>query len=195
MKKIASTGLIACALLFSLSCNQKQEPVEEAQEANEEVAEGTEMEDEMTDMSDFMTKAASGGMMEVELGKMAQEKGQHKDVKSFGQMMVTDHTKANTELKALAGTKNITLPDSMSKDHMDHVSELRQKTGAEFDKAYMDMMVSDHEEDVQLFEDAAQNLQDPEAKSFASKTVPVLRKHLDRAKQVKDMVDKQQSNQ
>ena len=191
MKKIASTGLIACALLFGFSCNQKQEPLEEAQEVNEQKAEDTAMEDNMTDLSDFMTKAASGGMMEVELGNLAQEKARNADVKSFGQMMVTDHTKANNELKALAATKNITLPDSMSSDHMDNVSELRQKTGAEFDKAYMDLMVEDHEEDVKLFDEAAQNLEDPEVKAFASKTVVTLRQHLDRAKQVKDMLDKQ----
>lgn len=191
MKRIASTGVIVCALFFSVSCNQKQEPVEEAQEVNEEQAEGTAVEDQMTEMSDFMTTAASGGMMEVELGNLAQQKAQHADVKSFAQMMVTDHTKANDELKTLAGQKNITLPDSMGKDHMDHITELRDKTGAEFDKAYMELMVEDHEEDVKLFEDASNNLQDAEAKAFASKTLATLRQHQDRAKQIKETLDKQ----
>ena len=191
MKKIASTGVLLAAFLFGMSsCNQEQGAVEEAQETNEQIAEDTEMEDQMTEMSDFMTKAASGGMMEVELGKMAQEKGQMKEVKDFGQMMVTDHQKANEQLKALAAQKNVVLPDSMGEKHMEHVNELRDKTGAEFDKAYMNLMVTDHEEDVQMFEDAANNLQDPEVKSFASTTVTTLRQHLDRAKQVKDMVDK-----
>lgn len=190
MKKFASTSLLVCALLFGFSCNQKQEPVEEAQETNEEKFEDTAVEETKDELSEFMTKAASGGMMEVELGNLAQEKAQHADVKSFGQMMVTDHTKANEELKALAASKGITLPDSMSQDHMDRITELREKTGADFDNAYMDLMVEDHQEDVDLFEDASQNLEDPEAKSFASKTVATLRQHHDRAKQVNDMLDK-----
>ncbi len=144
----------------------------------------------MTDMSDFMTKAASGGMMEVELGKLAAQKAQRKEVKDFGNMMVTDHTKVNEELKKLAQQKNIMLPDSMSESHMDHVKELRDKTGADFDKAYMDLMVSDHEEDVDMFQSAADEMQDPEVKNFATTTVVSLRQHLDRAKQVKDMVNK-----
>ena len=135
-----------------------------------------------------MTKAASGGMMEVELGNLAQQKGQSAEVKEFGKMMATDHTNVNNELKALAAHKNVVLPDSMGQNHMDHVKELREKTGADFDKAYMDLMVSDHEEDVELFEDAANNLEGADVKAFASKTVTTLRQHLDRAKQINDKV-------
>ncbi|MBB6609419.1 DUF4142 domain-containing protein [Pontibacter sp. Tf4] len=191
MKKIVTTGLIACTLLIGFGCNQKPEPVEEAQEANEQAFEDTPMEETKDDLSEFMTEAASGGMMEVELGRMAEQKAQHADVKSFGQMMVTDHTKANDELKALAASKNIMLPDSMGRDHMDHVAELRDKTGADFDKAYMKLMVEDHQEDIDEFEEAARDLQDADAKAFASKTLPVLQKHHERAKQIKDMLDKQ----
>ncbi|NEM96214.1 DUF4142 domain-containing protein [Pontibacter burrus] len=191
MKKITSTGLIALALLFGFSCNQKKEPVEEAQEANERAFEDTPQEETKDDLSEFMTKAASGGMMEVELGKLAQQKGQHADVKNFGQMMVTDHTKANDELKALAAAKGIMLPDSMGSDHMDHVRNLRDKTGADFDKAYMNLMVDDHKDDIDEFEEAARDLHDADAKAFASKTLPVLQKHHERAKQIKDMLDKQ----
>lgn len=154
------------------------------------MAADTQMEDEMTDVSDFMTKAASGGLMEVELGKMAQEKGQMQEVKDFGQMMVTGHSAANEKLKALAAQKNIALPDSMGEKHMDHVQELREKTGADFDRAYMALMVDDHQEDVEMFEEAGNNLEDPEVKSFATNTVTTLRKHLERARQVKDMVNK-----
>ncbi|MEJ8757696.1 DUF4142 domain-containing protein [Pontibacter sp. H259] len=192
MKRIASTGLIACALFLGVSCNQKQEPVEEAQEANEQAYEDTPQEDTQDDLSEFMTEAASGGMMEVELGNLVQQKAQHADVKSFGQMMVTDHTKANDELKALAGAKNIVLPDSMGKDHMDHITELRNKTGADFDKAYINLMVEDHQEDIEEFEEAARELQDADAKAFANKTLTTLRQHHDRAKQIKETLDKRQ---
>jgi putative membrane protein len=193
MKKIASTGLLLAAFIFGVaSCDQKKGAVEEAQEQNEEMAEGSKMEDEMEEISDFMTKAASGGMMEVELGKLAQQKGQMKEVKDFGAMMVKDHESVNKELKALAAKHNIALPDSMSNDHMDHVKDLRDKTGMDFDKAYMSLMVEDHEEDVSLFESASTNnsIENAEVKAFANKTLQALRQHHERAKQVKDMVDK-----
>lgn len=193
MKKIASTGILLAAILFSVaSCDQKQGAVEEAQEMNEEMAEDSKMEDQIEEMSEFMTKAASGGMMEVELGKLAQEKAQMNEVKDFAAMMVKDHEMVNNELKALAAKNNITLPDSMSNDHMDHIKNLRDKTGLDFDKAYMSLMVEDHEEDINLFESASTNneIENTEVKSFADKTLQALRQHHEQAKQVKDMVDK-----
>lgn len=190
MRKIFSTGLIASALLFTtVACNQEQGAVEEAQEANEQMAEETTMEDQMANMSDFATKAASNGMLEVEAGKLAQEKGQMQEVKDYGQMMVTDHTKANDQLKQLAQQKNLMLPDSMGQDHMDKMQELRDKTGAEFDKSYLELMVSSHEDAVSLFEDASNNMEDAEMKNFASTTLPTLRQHLDRAKELNDSMN------
>ncbi|HEY4651370.1 MAG TPA: DUF4142 domain-containing protein, partial [Pontibacter sp.] len=144
MKRIVLAGFVACTLCYGTGCNQKQEPVEQAQETNEQAYEGTPQEDTQDDLSEFMTEAASGGMMEVELGNLAQQKGQSKEVKDFGRMMVTDHTKANEELKALAAQKNITLPTAMGEDHQEHVREVSKKTGADFDKAYMKLMVEDH---------------------------------------------------
>lgn len=180
-------------MLFSaVSCNQKEGAVEEAQETNEQKFDDTSMEDTKDDQSEFMTKAASGGMMEVQLGQLAQQNGMSQDVKDFGKMMVDDHTKANEELKALAAQKNITLPDSMGQEQMDHVEELRGKANADFDQAYMSLMVDDHQEDVDLFQEAAQNLQDPDTKAFASKTVPILQQHLDRAQQVNNTVNNNQ---
>jgi putative membrane protein len=191
MKKIVSTGLIAGAFVFAVaSCNQKTDAVEEAQEVNEGMVEDTQMEEQKDDLSEFMTKAASGGMMEVELGKLAQSQAMSKQVKDFGTMMVTDHTKANNELKTLAAKKSLVLPDSMSQDHMDNVRDLRDKKGADFDAAYMDLMVEDHKEDVEMFEDASNNLEDADAKAFASKTLATLRTHLKRAQEIDSTLQK-----
>ncbi|ARS37184.1 DUF4142 domain-containing protein [Pontibacter actiniarum] len=190
MKKIASTGLILSAFLFGMaSCNQEQGAVEEAQQTNEQQVEDTAMEDQMTNISDFMTKAASSNMLEIQSGQLAQEKGQMQEVKDFGQMMVTEHQKASEQMKQLAQQKNIVLPDSMSQEHMDKLQNLRDKTGNEFDQAYMDLMVSSHENTVSLFEDAANNIEDQEVKSFADATLPTLRQHLDRAKQIQNNVN------
>lgn len=195
MKKFASTGLIIGAFLFGMaSCNQEQGAVEEAQTANEEKFEDTPMEERKISQSDFMTQAASNGMLEVEAGRLAQQKGLMQEVKSYGQTMVNDHTKANDQLKTLASQLNITLPGSMSQEHMDQLKNLQGLNGAEFDREYMELMVSSHENAVSIFEDASNNMENAEVKSFATTTLPVLRQHLDRANQLNEAMQKDDMN-
>jgi putative membrane protein len=138
---------------------------------------------------DFMKNAADGGMAEVEMGKLATKNAQDPEVKKFGQMMVDDHTKANTELKALAAKKNVTLPTDMG-SYKGDVDDLSKLKGADFDKEYVDHMVDDHEDDVAAFEKQANNGTDPDVKAFAAKTLPVLRKHLDAIKAIQAKMNK-----
>src|SRR5688572_29862896 len=136
----------------------------------------------------FLMDVASGGMHEVELGRVAQEAASHERVKNFANMMIQDHTNANNELKGISSTKNVMLPDSMMTKHREHLESMRSKTGRAFDKAYMQMMVQDHNETISKFQDAANNAQDPDVKAFASKTLPVLQKHLDSAKAINAVI-------
>jgi putative membrane protein len=138
----------------------------------------------------FMNEAASGGMMEVEAGQLASQTASNDRVKAFGNMMVQDHTNANNELKGLAAQKNVMLPDSIMAEHRNHINMLKKKTGKEFDKAYMSMMVTDHNEDVNKFQVTANNAADADLKAFASKTLPVLRTHLDSAKAINSSLKK-----
>jgi putative membrane protein len=133
---------------------------------------------------DFVKEASSGGMMEVELGKYAEQNALSQRVKNFGAMMVRDHTKANEELKSLATSKNLDLQGSMDDTHFEKVSDLQKKRGADFDKEYMKSMVDDHQEDIDEFKKQAENGSDPELKAFAAKTLPVLQAHLDSAKNI-----------
>ena len=119
----------------------------------------------------FMHKAAKGGMMEVAMGRLAEQKGQSEDVKSFGKRMVTDHSKANDELKSIAEKKGVKLA---SKEPSEKWSS---------DKAYMDMMVKDHEKDLAEFQEEANNGSDPDVKKFADDTAKMVQEHLDLAKQ------------
>ena len=137
------------------------------------------------DDQDFMNKAAQGGMAEVMLGQTASTKGTSPDVKNFGNRMVSDHGKANDELKQLAQTKGVTLPsdvDDASKKMADKLSKL---SGKDFDKAYINGMVDDHEKDVKEFEKASKDAKDPDLKAWASKTLPTLQDHLKMAKDTK----------
>jgi len=130
----------------------------------------------------FVTEAASGGMAEVELGKLASTKSQNADVKKFAEMMVTDHSKANDELKSLASKKNITLPTAPIAKHQSVIQKLQGMSGADFDKAYVNDMLEDHEKDVAEFEKQSQSNPDADVKAFAAKTLPTLKKHLDAIK-------------
>lgn len=128
--------------------------------------------------NEFVTKAASGGMMEVELGNLANEKAKSQQVKDFGAMMVNDHSAANAELKNIAASNNIPVPAEMLPEHKQSVDMLKNKSGDAFDKEYTNMMVKDHKEDVDAFKKASQNLKNDAVKNFAARTVPVLEKHL-----------------
>ncbi|WP_069658813.1 DUF4142 domain-containing protein [Arcticibacter eurypsychrophilus] len=137
----------------------------------------------------FAVKAGAEGMMEVELGTIAQQNAKSARVKGFGAMMVKDHSKANKELMALASSKGITIPSTMPVEMQNHINEMKKMKGADFDKHYMSMMTDDHKEDINLFEKASKNAPDADLKAFATKTLPVLSTHLDSAKAIKDAID------
>lgn len=164
----------------------RQEPVNMGTEATRDMSRDTAMSaqgtvDERT--RSFVNEAAMGGMAEVELGKLAQEKASSRRVKNFAEMMVRDHSAANEDLRSIAQKKNVTLPADLGK-YKEHKDDLSKKSGAEFDKAYMKMMVDDHQEDIDEFERAANNVDDPDVKTFASNKLPTLRMHLDSAKAI-----------
>jgi putative membrane protein len=133
----------------------------------------------------FLRNAAAGGVMEVELGKVAADRGASDDVKQFGQKMVDDHTKINDELKTLAQNKGLDLEkalDEAAKKSKREADDMGNRKGAQFDRAYLNMMVKDHEKDVKEFEEASKDAEDSDVKAFAAKTLTTLQEHLDTAK-------------
>ncbi len=138
--------------------------------------------------SDFMTKAAQGGLAEVNMGNMAASKATNADVKAFGNRMVTDHSKANDELKQLAATKGVVLPGDVNDEQKKAMDSMSSKSGKDFDKAYIDDMVKDHETDVKEFENASKSAKDADLKAWATKTLPTLKEHLRLAKDAQKKV-------
>lgn len=130
---------------------------------------------------DFVLEAAMGGMAEVDLGHLASEKAQSDQVKQFAQRMVTDHGKANDELKALVASKQINLPTDSGAHHKAIKDRLSKLSGAAFDRAYMQEMVTDHRKDVNAFRKASTSGKDPDVKAWAAKTLPTLEEHLQMA--------------
>jgi putative membrane protein len=126
----------------------------------------------------FVMDAAQGGMMEVELGRLAAQKAASAEVKAFGQRMVTDHSKANQQLMQLATTKGLNVPTTLPANMQQEHDKLAGLSGAEFDRMYMQHMLKDHKKDVSEFEKQSQKGADPSLRSFAQQTLPVLREHL-----------------
>src|SRR6185295_17329412 len=94
--------------------------------------------------ADFAVDAANASMTEIALGKMATDKAVDQRVKNFAAMMITDHTKASENLQRIASAKNIALPATLGDDAKKDSADLSKKSGADFDKAYMNMMVNGH---------------------------------------------------
>ena len=139
----------------------------------------------------FVEKAAAGGMAEVKMGKLAVDKGTSPTVKQFGQKMVDDHSKANDELKTIAAKKNLPMPADVDSEHAAVYDKLSKLNGPAFDKAYIDAMVKDHDEDVKEFRKAASmSGLDPDVKAWAKKTLNVIEQHDHLAHQDKKTVEK-----
>ena len=134
--------------------------------------------------STFIKTAAMDSMAEVEHGRLAAQNAASDDVKQFAQRMVSDHGKANDELKALASQKNVTLPATLDAKHKAMQDKLSKLKGQAFDTAYMTHMVTAHKQAVTLFQQEAKSGKDAETKAFAEKTLPTLQEHLKMAQGV-----------
>ena len=129
----------------------------------------------------FIKEAAVGGLYEVQAGQIAAQKATSAEVKQLAQHIVTDHTQANDKLKAIAQAKGVDVPAALDAKHQKKLDQLNKLSGAEFDREYARMMVSDHKEDIKKFQKEAQSGGDPDLKQFASSTLPALNQHLSMA--------------
>jgi len=194
MKKKTFNLMLCGALLFGFTaCNndntENKDSVETAEDMNEHKEDAnTNVVDEKD--AEFAVMAANAGMTEVELGKLAATKASDPRVKEYAQMMVTDHEAANSKLTALATAKKITLPATVSEDHQKHMADMAKKSGADFDKHYMDMMVDDHNKVVDDFKKASTDAKDADIKAFATETLPTLTAHHEAAKTLRDNLKK-----
>jgi putative membrane protein len=133
----------------------------------------------------FLKNAAQGGMAEAQLGELGKSKATKQSVKEFAAMMAADHGKANQELKSLASQKGVELPGDVEIGQKMAREKLDRLSGAEFDKEFVQQMIKDHKKTIDLFEDASKDAKDSDVKSFADKTLPTLRGHLQQAEALK----------
>lgn len=172
MKPIRSTVLLATALLgtaFSLSLSSTRLLADAKDTLND------------YDVK-FVKEQAAAGMAEVKVAELAVQKASRADVKAFAEMLVADHTKANSELAALAKQKGVDTSASVDPDSAKKFQTLEGYSGADFDKQFLQEMDSDHKHCISAFEDAAKDARDGDLKAWVNKTLPTLKAHHDRVK-------------
>nr|WP_199156418.1 DUF4142 domain-containing protein [Pedobacter sp. ASV2] len=193
MKKLIYVCAIGLATLAFQACNNTKDAKESADSLNKAkdtttnvAATGGIAVDEAD--AKFATTAATGGMAEVALGKLALQKSTNAKIKEFATMMVTDHGKANEELMTLAATKNITLPTDIDDDHKKKAEELSKLTGTNFDKKYVEAMVDGHKKTLKLMQDEGKDGKDADLKAFANKTAPIVQAHLNMINKIHESI-------
>lgn len=142
-----------------------------------------------TDKS-FLQDAYKGGLAEVESAKMAEKKTANPNVKAYAEKLEADHTAANNKLKEMADSKKVLVAESPSLIAQTKGKMLDMKTGADFDKAFIEAQIKDHKKDIEDFEKEATSAQDPEVKALANKMLPTLKEHLSMAETIQEKIGK-----
>lgn len=196
MKKIIFVSCLALSSYIFQACSSgsgNQDSVDSAKDINAQKDTSAMMNNDTThamampvdqDAANFAVDVANAGMKEVALSQLAQQNATNQRVKDFAAMMIKDHTDVGNKLKDIASAKNITLPAKVGDDAQKDIDKLGKKTGADFDKDYMHMMVQDHKKAVDDFKKASTDCKDPDLKNFAINTLPAVIMHLDSAKAI-----------
>jgi len=205
---VCTAGLVA-------GCNSTNRTSNTIATSNETGTAGTTGRSVSTSDRDFVNGMLSDGMAEVELARLAKDRAANAEVKQFAQMMSDDHTKAGEQLKQVASTYSIPQDAKIDEQHKDLMGKLMKVRGPDFDKEYMNAMVDGHEDAVRTLRsrvDENRSLGDrltgknpenpatvkPEPagdrvtmaiNQWAAEALPVVERHLDRAKQIKENVD------
>jgi putative membrane protein len=140
---------------------------------------------------EFIEEAASGGLTEVEVGKMMSDRAKHPEVKRFAEMLVTDHTAANEELRRIAASSGVSLPPTPESKHRMMIERLANEKGGDIDRTFIkNFGVKEHEKDIKEFQKQAEKGDNPQLKAFAAKTLPKLKEHLAMAQKLESELAK-----
>lgn len=182
LRLLATTSLLVL-LAQAPAWGQGQNPASSSPRAGQTSPEGATRLLNQQDQG-FIRDAGIGGMAEVTLGKLAEQRAKADPVKDFARRMVQDHSKANDQLAALAKQHNIGMPKELDEEHRQVHDRLEKLSGAEFDRAYIESQVQDHQKTAQLFEWEINSGQNAQLKSFASETLPTILHHLEMARDI-----------
>jgi len=130
---------------------------------------------------DFIKAAASNGMAEIQLGKLASSRASREEVQEFARRLEKDHGEANVELLKIIDSQGLDVPRDME-PYIAAAKQLESLKGEAFDRAYLQHIIQEHEEAIASFSREAQEGQNPQLKAYASKMLPGLREHLKQAR-------------
>jgi putative membrane protein len=136
---------------------------------------------------EFMQSAAHSDQNEIQLSKLALEKGVTGMVKDHANMMIKDHTKSTADLMAIAKKKNVVLPADMDAEHKTIAADMRKLSGKDFEMKFMNQMVLDHQKTLNTMKAHQAMTQDADLQGFITKVTPVVQGHLDMSKKGADM--------
>ena len=186
LKEIMVHLTLILFLLFAVSCDDQRsaDSRDVAEDQNVEKFDKDKKEDE----AQFLVNAAEMNLQEIQLGQLAQQKGTSPQVKELGKMMEDAHAKSLNDLKSLADNKMVTIPTSPTNGAQDAYKDLNDKTGEDFDKAYVNKVVDGHDDAIDKYEDVFNNSKDTDIKSWASKSLTELRRHHNHSKEVQKQI-------
>jgi putative membrane protein len=133
----------------------------------------------------FMTMASYSNRDEIDFAQMALTKATNDSVKYFAQQMVADHTPALAELDSIAGQFSYTLPTTIDSLHAAMKTQLMARSGLDFDSAYMNSQVMDHNNAISLFQNEVNAGNNVSIKNYANKTLPHLQMHREMAERIR----------
>jgi putative membrane protein len=193
--------LAIAALLLFISCNNKNEKSDSVEVADSMNKAKIDSDLNNVDVNTppviktdkestlFLVNALNGGMAEIKLGELARQKATNAQVKNFAAMIIREHTEGNNEITTLAKARNVTLPGSHGDEKQKIIDDLKTRSGADFDRRFMRIMIMEHETTIGSFQNATDVVNDVEVKRFIDNTLPKLRTHLDSAKAVSKLVN------
>lgn len=182
-----SKALLTLASFFILSAcnNSSKDSVEKADSVNQAIQDSAINNNKSVVEeagSSFLVRVADAGMAEVKITSITTQKAVYQPVKDFAKMLNKDHSALNDQVKALAAQKKIVLPKTVSEEKQTDIDMIDKSEGKDLDKTFINMMISKHQNSIEMFEKAVQEVADYDIKTFAEKTLPILKSHLEVAK-------------
>jgi putative membrane protein len=173
----------AALFLMIAGCQQSGQNVQAARETTTDTGDRTKAVLNDADKN-FLKKAEEADIKERNLGRVMLEKSQNKDVKDYAQMLVDDHSKNLRDAVDLMNQKGMAQPKELPEVKHEALDKLNAMSGPELDREFVKMMIDDHQKDVSEFRNQANTTQDKDVKDYATQTVSMLEKHLQKAQEL-----------
>ena len=175
-QKLSTVCLVIALSVLALSACNRSSGVQAAREDRPPNATPAEQ--------DFMMKATQAHLSEMDMARLAMQKSQNSDVRDFANMIQSDHTNALEDLTDLMKDKNVPQPSTLTPETKADIEKMTGLSGAQFDREFVNMMVSDHQKAVEMFRDFVAIGQNPEIKKYAEDLLPKLEMHLEKAQKL-----------